>query len=53
MMIKESINRAFEVPLAEGMLFERRQFHAVFATEDQKEGMTAFLEKRLPKFNDR
>jgi enoyl-CoA hydratase len=53
MMIKESINRAYEVSLAEGVLFERRQFHSAFATEDQKEGMSAFLEKRLPKFVNR
>jgi enoyl-CoA hydratase len=50
MMAKESVNRAFESPLAEGMLFERRLFHALFATEDQKEGMAAFVEKRKPKF---
>jgi enoyl-CoA hydratase len=50
MMAKESVNRAFESPLAEGVLFERRLFHALFATEDQKEGMAAFVEKRKPKF---
>jgi enoyl-CoA hydratase len=50
MMAKEAINRAFESPLAEGMLFERRLFHSLFATEDQKEGMAAFVEKRKPKF---
>ncbi len=50
MMIKESINRAYESPLSEGILFERRVFHAQFALEDQKEGMAAFLEKRKPKF---
>ncbi|MGI4816121.1 MAG: enoyl-CoA hydratase [Janthinobacterium lividum] len=50
MMIKESINRAYESSLAEGALFERRQFHALFSTEDQKEGMAAFLEKRPPSF---
>ncbi len=50
MMAKESVNRAFESPLAEGMLFERRLFHALFATEDQKEGMAAFVERRKPKF---
>jgi enoyl-CoA hydratase len=50
MMAKEAVNRAFEAPLAEGMLFERRLFHALFATEDQKEGMAAFLEKRKPAF---
>src|SRR6266705_3582376 len=53
MMAKESVNRAFESPLAEGMLFERRLFHALFATEDQKEGMAAFVEKRRPKFKHR
>jgi len=53
MMAKESVNRAFESPLAEGMLFERRLFHALFATEDQKEGMAAFVEKRKPKFRHR
>jgi enoyl-CoA hydratase len=50
MMAKEAVNRAFEAPLAEGILFERRLFHALFATEDQKEGMAAFLEKRKPEF---
>ena len=50
MMAKESINRAFEGSLSEGMLFERRMFHSLFATEDQKEGMAAFLEKRKPDF---
>ncbi len=50
MMAKESVNRAFESPLAEGMLFERRLFHALFSTEDQKEGMAAFVEKRKPNF---
>jgi len=50
MMAKEAVNRAFESPLSEGMLFERRLFHALFATEDQKEGMAAFVEKRKPKF---
>src|SRR5205809_2392683 len=53
MMAKESVNRAFESPLAEGMLFERRLLHALFATEDQKEGMAAFVEKRKPKFKHR
>jgi len=51
MMIKESINRAFEGSLAEGLRFERRLFHAVFATQDQKEGMGAFIQKRPAKFN--
>jgi len=53
MMIKESINRAYETPLAEGVLFERRVFHSQFALEDQKEGMAAFLEKRKPVFKNR
>ena len=47
---KEAVNRAFETPLAEGIRFERRVFHALFATEDQKEGMAAFVEKRPAKF---
>src|SRR5262247_637493 len=50
MMAKEAVNRAYEAPLAEGMLFERRLFHALFGTEDQKEGMAAFIEKRKPAF---
>jgi enoyl-CoA hydratase len=50
---KESINRAFETSLAEGIRFERRAFQALFATEDQKEGMAAFVEKRPPKFKNR
>jgi enoyl-CoA hydratase len=50
MMIKESINRAFESTLSEGVLFERRLFHSQFALEDQKEGMAAFVEKRKPTF---
>ncbi len=49
-MAKESINRAYEMPLAEGMLFERRLFHSLFATADQKEGMAAFVEKRPAQF---
>jgi len=53
MMVKESVNRAFEVSLAEGIRFERRVFHAAFATQDQKEGMAAFIEKREPRFNGR
>ncbi len=53
MMAKESVNRAFETPLAEGLRFERRLFHACFATEDQKEGMDAFLNKRKPVFRNR
>jgi len=47
---KESVNRAYESTLNEGVLFERRMFHSLFATEDQKEGMAAFVEKRKPKF---
>lgn len=53
MMIKESVNRAYESSLAEGVLFERRGFHAAFGLEDQEEGMTAFIEKRPPKFRHR
>lgn len=53
MMAKESVNRSFETPLAEGLRYERRQFHAMFATEDQKEGMAAFVEKRSPQFRNR
>ncbi len=50
MMIKESVNRAFEVNLTEGVRFERRVFHAAFATQDQKEGMAAFIAKREAEF---
>jgi enoyl-CoA hydratase len=53
MMTKESVNRAYETTLAEGVRFERRLFHAMFATADQKEGMTAFIEKRAPEFENR
>jgi enoyl-CoA hydratase len=53
MMIKESVNRAYESSLAEGLLFERRTFHAAFATDDQKEGMAAFAEKRKADFRNR
>ncbi|MBI4755616.1 MAG: enoyl-CoA hydratase [Betaproteobacteria bacterium] len=53
MMVKESVNRAFESSLAEGLLFERRVFHAAFALEDQKEGMAAFAEKRKAEFRNR
>ena len=53
MMAKEAINRAYEAPLSEGILFERRLFHSLFATEDQKEGMSAFIEKRAPQFKHR
>ncbi|MFJ4095926.1 enoyl-CoA hydratase [Kitasatospora sp. NPDC089913] len=52
-MMKESVNRAFETTLAEGVRFERRLFHATFATADQKEGMTAFAEKRPAEFGHR
>jgi enoyl-CoA hydratase len=53
MMVKESVNRAFEVSLSEGVRFERRVFHSAFASEDQKEGMAAFIEKREPVFKHR
>jgi enoyl-CoA hydratase len=53
MMAKESVNRAFETTLNEGVRFERRLFHSAFATEDQKEGMAAFAEKRQPLFRHR
>lgn len=53
MAAKESVSRSFEVPLREGLLFERRVFHSLFATEDQKEGMSAFTEKREPQFRDK
>jgi enoyl-CoA hydratase len=50
---KEAVDRSFESPLAEGLLFERRIFHALFATEDQKEGMAAFVAKRPAQFKNR
>jgi len=53
MITKEAVNRAFETTLAEGLYFERRMFHAIFATEDQKEGMSAFADKRKPSFQNR
>ena len=53
MAVKEAVNRSYEVPLREGLLFERRVFHSLFATEDQAEGMSAFLEKREAQFRDR
>jgi enoyl-CoA hydratase len=53
MMVKEAVNRAYETTLAEGVRFERRLFHATFGTEDQKEGMSAFIEKRPPNFRNR
>lgn len=51
--VKESVNRAFEMSLSESLLFERRLFHSLFATDDQKEGMAAFTEKRTPQFKNR
>jgi enoyl-CoA hydratase len=53
MMAKEAVNRSFETSLAEGLRFERRLFHSMFALEDQKEGMAAFIEKRPPAFKNR
>lgn len=53
MMVKESVNRTDELTLAEGLRFERRLFHSLFATEDQKEGMGAFIEKRKAQFKNR
>jgi len=53
MMVKDSVNRSYETTLSEGVHFERRLFHSTFATEDQKEGMAAFVEKRQPKFTGR
>ncbi len=53
MICKESINRSFDSGLSEGLLFERRQFHSLFASEDQKEGMAAFVEKRKPEWKHR
>jgi enoyl-CoA hydratase len=50
---KEAVNRAFETGLGEGVLFERRVFHSLFATDDQKEGMKAFVEKRKPAWNNK
>jgi enoyl-CoA hydratase len=50
---KEAVNRAFESPLAEGVIFERRIFHSLFATEDQKEGMKAFVDKRKPEWKNK
>ena len=52
MKVKETINTAFETTLSQGLLFERREFHATFALEDQKEGMRAFVEKRKPVFKN-
>ena len=53
MVVKESVNRAYETTMREGLLFERRVFNSLFATEDQKEGMSAFAEKRTAQFRDR
>ena len=53
MMTKESVNRAYETSMAEGIRFERRVFHGMFATHDQKEGMAAFIDKRKPQFKNR
>lgn len=53
MQVKELINQAYETPLSAGLLLERRGFHAAFATQDQKEGMSAFVEKRTPTFRNR
>ena len=50
LLAREAVNRSFDTPLAEGLLFERRAFHSLFATDDQKEGMAAFMEKRPAKF---
>ena len=52
MMTKESVNRSYETTLSEGVRFERRLFHSMFATEDKTEGMAAFIEKRKPNFKD-
>ena len=52
LMVKESVNRAYETTLAEGLRFERRLFHAAFGTADKKEGMSAFVEKRPPAFKN-
>ncbi len=53
MVVKEAVNRAYETTLREGLLFERRSFNALFATDDQSEGMSAFMEKREPQFRDK
>ena len=52
-VLKESVNRSYEVPMREGVLFERRVFHSLFAFDDQTEGMEAFVEKRTPKFTNK
>jgi enoyl-CoA hydratase len=53
MAVKEAVNRSYETTLSEGVLFERRLFHSLFASEDQSEGMAAFLEKRSAQFRDK
>ena len=53
MAVKEAVNRSYETTLSEGLLFERRLFHSMFATDDQSEGMAAFMEKRTAQFRDR
>ena len=53
MAAKDAVNRAYETTLAEGLNYERRLFHSLFATDDQTEGMAAFTEKREPQFRDR
>jgi len=53
LMAKEAVNRTYEMTLSEGLRYERRLFHSLFATEDQKEGMAAFIDKRTPSFKNR
>jgi len=53
MAVKEAVNRSYETTMQEGLIFERRLFHSLFATDDQTEGMTAFIEKREPQFRDK
>ena len=53
MMLKEAVNQSFETTLAAGLLFERRNFHSLFATQDQSEGMQAFIEKRAAQFKNK
>jgi enoyl-CoA hydratase len=53
MAVKEAVNRSYETTLSEGLRFERRMFHSMFATEDQSEGMSAFIDKREAQFRDR
>ena len=52
-LTKQAVNRSYESTLAEGVLFERRLFHSLFATDDQDEGMNAFIEKRSPQFRNK